>query len=280
VPVVEDSEVIKTRPRKSDYLIFDGKHEAIVSEEIFQAAQEKKGKNPRYKKSVPLVNPLASIFYCKCGRAMQMKKYTANGKTYLSYACYDQVHCGTGSCRVDQLINAVADILRQNIADFEMHIKNDSGESVKLHENLIKSLEKKLKDINARELSQWEAQSNPDPSMRMPQDIFRQLNERLQKEKTEVQEALYEAYETVPQSVDYVEKVQTFRDALNALLDPNKDAKEKNSLLKDCIERIEYYRERPERLKKTKGAKRGEEFKTVGGKWSDPDVELKVTLKA
>ena len=276
---VEDSEVIKTRPRKGEYLVFDGKHEAIISEELFQAAQVKRGRNPRLRKSAKIVNPLASILYCKCGRAMQMKHYRANGREYYSYACYDQVHCGTGSCSYNVMISSVADILRQYISDFEIHIKNDNSESVKLHENLIKTLEKKLKDINARELAQWEAQSNPDPSMRMPQDIFRQLNERLQKEKSDVQEALHEAYETIPQSVDYVEKVQTFRNALDALLDPQKEAQEKNRLLKDCIEKIEYYREKPERMKKEQGVKKGEQFE-VGGKWTNPNIELEVILKA
>ena len=279
IPIVEDSEIIKTRPRTGEYLIFDGKHEAIISEELFQAAQEKKGKNPRAKKSAKIVNPLAGLLYCRCGRAMQMKRYSANGKTYLSYGCPNQVHCQTGSCRVTQMIDVVADILRQSIADFEIRIKNDSGDSIKLHENLIKTLEKKLKDINARELSQWESQSNPDISMRMPQDIFRQLNEKLQKEKEEVQEALHNAYETVPQSVDYAEKVQTFRNALDALLDPNREAKEKNKLLKDCIDRIEYNREKPVRLKKDKGVKRGEQFKTAGGRWTDPQIEIEVKLK-
>ena len=291
VPVVEDSEVIKTRPRRGEYLIFDGKHEAIISEELFQAAQDKRSKNPRLRKSVEIVNPLASLLYCQCGRAMSMKKYGANGKTYHTYACINQVHCGTGSCRVDELIPAVADILRRNIADFKLHIKNDNGDSVKLHENLIKTLEKKLKDINARELSQWEAQSNPDPRMRMPQDIFRQLNERLQKEKAEVQEALCEAYETIPQTVNYVEKHQTFQDALDALLDPDKSAKEKNRLLKDCIERIDYSRERPERIKSTEKRTynngrpdgKGRWLKPnplpSGGHWTKPPINLEVQLK-
>ena len=210
---------------------------------------------------------------------MIMKSYKANGKEYLSLACIDQVHCNTGSGKYHEVLNAVADILRQNIANFELQAKNDNRDSVKLHEELIKTLEKKLKDINARELSQWEAQSNPDPSMRMPQAIFRQLNERLQKEKAEVQEALCEAYENVPLAVDYVKKVQTFQDALDALLDPEKSAKDKNRLLKDCIERIEYNREKPVRLKKGEGVKRGEQFKTPGGRWTSPDIELEVTLK-
>ena len=278
IPVVEDSEVIKTRPRKGDYMLFDGRHEAIISEELYNAAQNKKSKNPRNRKTTNLVNPLSGILYCKCGRAMQMKHYRANGREYFSFACYDQVHCGTGSSAYKVMIDAVSDILRQSIADFEIRIKNDSGDSVKIHENLIKTLEKKLKEINAREIAQWESQSNPDPSMRMPQDIFRQLNERLQKEKTEVQDALHEAYETIPESVDYVEKVQMFRDALDALNDPERSAKDKNRLLKDCIEKIEYNREKPVRLKKEKGVKKGEQF-AVGGKWTNPDIELAVTLR-
>lgn len=276
VRIVEDSEVVKTRPRKGEYNISDGRHEAIISEELFKAAGEKKGKNPRNRKTTNLVNPLSGLLYCKCGRAMQMKHYRANGREYFSFACYDQVHCGTGGCAYDRMINAIADILKQNIADFEIHIKNDNGDSIKLHQAHIKSLEQRLKDIGARELSQWEAQSNPDPSMRMPQAIFKQLNERLQKEKADVEEALHEAYDTIPQSVNYVEKLMTFKDALDALLDPNKSAKEKNRLLKDCIERIEYYREKPVRLKKEKGVKKGEQFKEVGGKWTNPDIELEV----
>ena len=279
VRIVEDSEVIKTRPRKGEYHISEGKHPAIISEELFNAAQDKKGKNPKNKKTTNLVNPLSGLLYCKCGRAMQMKHYRANGREYFSYACYDQVHCGTGSCRVDFVLNIVADTLRQKIADFELLNKNDNGDSVKLHQAHIKLLEQKLKDINARELSQWEAQSNPDPSMRMPQAIFKQLNERLQKEKAEVEQALHEAYETIPPSVSYVERAQTFRDGLNALLDPEKSAKDKNRLLKDCIERIEYYREKPVRLKKGEGVKKGEQFKEAGGKWTNPDIELEVSLK-
>ena len=79
--------------------------------------------------------------------------------------------------------------------------------------------------------------------------------------------------------MDYAEKVQTFRNALDALLDPNREAKEKNKLLKDCIDRIEYNREKPVRLKKDKGVKRGEQFKTAGGRWTDPQIEIEVKLK-
>ena len=278
VSVVEDGEVIKTRPRNEDFLIFEGRHEAIISEELFQAAQEKIGRNPKVKSREKIINPLAGLMYCRCGRAMIWGKYKSGKNSYTCYVCRGQIHCGTGSARTGRVLNDVADILKEYIADFELKMKFDNKESVIAHENLIKSLEKKLKDINARELSQWEAQSDPDPTKRMPHAIFVQLNEKLQKEKAEVEDALHEAYETVPQSIDYENKVQRFKDALDALLDPNRDPAEQNRLLKECIERIEFYRDKPEQLKRPEGVKKGEMFK-VGGKWTDPDVELNVTLR-
>ena len=81
VKTIEDQQVKKRNPRSkvSDYLLFDGIHPAIISQEIFELAQAKRGKNTPLKKNMSVVNPFAGIFYCaKCGKAM---KYRAeNGK--------------------------------------------------------------------------------------------------------------------------------------------------------------------------------------------------------
>ena len=114
-------------------------------------------------------------------------------------------------------------------------------------------------------------QSDPDPAKRMPQEIFQQLNEKLLKEKEEVQQALCKAYESMPEPVDYNEKVITFSDALKALQDPKEDALKKNVLLKTCIERIEYSRVRGER-----NPVKGTFHEST---WKDTPIELDVKLK-
>ena len=111
-----------------------------------------------------------------------------------------------------------------------------------MHKDLINNLERKLKTLEEKEILQWEAQYDPDPDQRMPQEIFKQLNEKLRIEKEEIKKALCEAYESMPQPIDYQEKVIRFTDALNALRDPEISAEIKNQYLKDIIERIEYYR--------------------------------------
>jgi hypothetical protein len=283
---VEDGEILKSRPktRIGEYLIYEGKHPAIISEELFNAAQEKKGRNHRAKPKTKIRNPLASILYCQCGRAMSLRTYTAH-KGEPRLLCDGQVYCKTGSCTFDEMIDRVEAILKECIQDFEVRLTNDEGDSAKLHANLIQSLEKKEKELAAKELAQWEAQSSPNPDERMPVHIFKQLNEKLLAEKEEVKNALCKAYESMPEAVDYGEKIRRFTDALDALRNPDIDAQTKNILLKSCIDKIIYKREKPERVKST--AKRvtvnGRRIKPDGippsGRWTSPPIELDVKLR-
>ena len=289
VTIVEDGQIIKTSPKSKigEYLIYDGKHEAIISEQLFNAALEKQGKNHRAKPTTKVRNPFASILFCKCGYSMVLRPHRKNPRLM----CTNQIHCKTGSCTYDELMDDVVGILKQCIADFEIRVKNDNGDSMKLHEKLLKSLEKKMQELEAKELAQWEAQAHPDPSLRMPPDIFKMLNEKILKEKDEVKEAMCNARKSMPDPIDYKEKVFRFKEALNTLLDPDADPILKNKLLKDCIERIDYNRAKPERIKnpekRTKKNGRtdgkGKSLKPnplkTGASWSTPPIEIDVKLK-
>ena len=292
VTIVEDGEIVKVRPKAKigEYLVYEGKHEAIISEELFNAAQEKLGKTPRVKSSTKIRNPLAGLVYCQCGRAMTLRRHKKKDGTD-RYAprllCDDQIHCGTGSCRYDEMLEKVCQVLEQCIEDFELRLTNDTGDSIKLHTKLIKNLEAKLKELEKKELAQWEQQAHPDESQRMPPHIFKQLNEKLLKEKEEINQALCKAYESMPEPIDYGERIVRFKNALDALKNPEVEAKEKNILLKACIERIEYKREKPQRIKSKQTTYYDKERKQtrytspliVGANWTNPPIELDVKLK-
>jgi len=290
VTIVEDSEIIKTRPksRVGEYLIYEGKHDGIITEELFNAAQAKQGRNYRAKPKTKVRNPFASLLFCRCGHAMSLRFYKdkdGNDRNPPRLLCDYQTRCNTGSCLFEEMIERICDVLESCIEDFELRIENNEGDSLKLHTSLIKSLENRMKELEAKELAQWESQSHPDESQRMPAHIFKQLNENLLKEKEKVRQALCDAYETMPEPIDYEVKVATFKDALAALKNPDIDAQEKNRLLKRCIERIDYTREPPERLKST--AKRvtvnGKRIKPdglkTGANWTNPPFEVDVKLR-
>ncbi len=277
VTVVEDSKIVKTRPKNKigDFLIFDGKHEAIITEDLFNAAQEKIGKNHKTKSGTKIKNAFASLLYCQCGKAMTLRTYkTKDGSERCEprLLCNNQVHCHTGSCTYSEMLHLVSNILNQSIHDFEIKLKDTPENSIKLHETILKNLEKKMKDLEAKELSQWEAQANPDPSQRMPSDIFKKLNEKILKEKEEVKEAIINARKSIRNPAEDKEKLHRFQDALDALLDSNIETDKKNQLLKSCIERIEYKRKSPYR--QTKNSKPN----MVSG-WDSSKIELDVKLK-
>ena len=281
VTIVEDSEIVKTRPKSQmgDFLVYDGKHPAIISEELFDAAQEKRGRCHRAKPATTIKNPLASILYCRCGRAMTLRTYKKKDGTERTpprFVCDDQSHCGAGSCLYDEMIERLCDMLEQLISDFTVEQKSESNDSMKLHEKLIKNLEAKLKELELREFSQWEAQTSPNLDERVPPEIFKQLNEKVIREKEETKKALEEAYNTLPKPVDYDDAIYTFSEGLKALRDDSIDAERKNKLLKACFKRIEYYRDTPQRVRRKEGEKKGS--LPAGASWTTPPIEVDIQL--
>ena len=266
ITIVEDGEFLKSRPHNKigEYLVFEGKHDGIVPLELYNAAQERTGKNPRTKPEAKTRNIFAGLLFCSCGRSMIMQNKKGEPPRIV---CPDQSHCMTRSCTYEVLIQRVSDILQECIEDFEIRIQNNESDSVKLHARLIKQLEAKAVELEKKEISQWEKYTEEG----MPKHIFDTLNEKVLKEKEEVRQALCKAYESMPEPVDYTEKITTFKAALEALKNPEVDALRKNALLKACIERITYTRVRGERL-----AVKSTKFETG---WSDTPIELDVKLK-
>ena len=285
VSIVEDGEVIKVRPKTEigEYLVYDGRHDAIISDELFQAARDKQGRNHRAKAKTKIRNPLAGLLYCQCGRSMSLRTYKKDGveKSAPRLLCDNQTYCKTTSCLYDEVISRVIEVLEQCIQDFEIRIKNNNDDSIKHHANLIKRLKAKQEELNKKEIRQWEKYTEEG----MPKHIFDTLNEKVLAEKEEIQQALCKACESMPDPVDYEDKLYRFKDALEALKDPNVDAAKKNRFLKACIERIDYKRDKVERMKSN--AKRvtvnGRRIKPdglkTGANWTNTPIELDISLR-
>ena len=270
VTVIDNQEAVKTRPKSKDgdFMIYDGKHEAIISNELFNAAQAKKGKNHRAKATTKVRNPLAGLVYCSCGRAMSLRYYKRPDGTE-RYAprllCDGQFHCNTGSCLYSDILSRVNNILKCSIADFEIQLRNDDSLSVNSHKKMITQLETKLASLKQKEIKQWEKYSEEG----MPKEIFDKLNAKVIKEQSDVTAALSKAYSSMPSPIDYQERIDRFTNALEALNSDTIDAEKKNMLLKNCIEKITYSRERPARLTGTGNH----------GAWSDTPINLEVKLR-
>lgn len=283
IKIIKDQEIKKLRPKAKvdEYLVFEGKHEGLISEELFYKAREIKGKRHRTKLDLTLKNPFSGIMFCKkCGHKIGYNTYSRNGVEYAppKLVCNNQIHCKSGSVEFHEVLKYVCDTLSDCIDDFEVRIDNDRDNSIKLHKDLVERLKKKLKELENKEVEQWEAQYDPDPSKRLPQHIFAKLNEKVLKEKEEVNEALKKALDSVPKKVDYREELVKTTDALIALKDPKIDAKTKNKYLKNIIERIDYERDSIVRITK-KNAHLYNIDTSKGLQYHIPPYEIKIKLR-
>ena len=282
IKIIEDQEIKKLRPKAKvdEYLIFEGKHDGIISEEVFRKAAEIRGSRPRTKVDTSLKNPFSGIIYCKCGTKMGYNTYRRNGVEYAppKIVCNNQFYCKTGSAVFEEIYRDICVAIRDCIEDFEVRIENNQDDSFKLHRDLIKRLEAKMKELEKKEFEQWEAQYDPDESKRLPPHIFQKLNEKVLREKDEVTKALAKAKDSMPNPIDYREEKMKFEDALAALEDPDVDIKTKNRFLKGIIERIEYERGSSVRITKKNSEELGLGTRKGVG-WYTPPYKLHIKLK-
>ena len=144
---------------------------------------------------------------------------------------------------MDELHDAVADAMRSAIADFRVQI--DAGEAEKQSQvsERIQMLKARLSEAERKEAGIWEKYAEG-----MPPKIFDELREKIEKQKEDIT-AMISAAEADADPVDIESKAVAFSEALDAFTDPEIPASEKNALLKSCIKRITYSRERGIRAK-------------------------------
>lgn len=240
VKVVEDGEVVATRPRNSDFLVYPGKHQPIIEKELWDAVQAIKGNIPPIKNRAKYANPFAGLVVCQCGAKMVRQQYVRDGVERCAprLVCPNQAECHTASCSLPEFTEAVIEALEKGIKNFELMMADAPEDDATQQERLIAQLEKRLAELDRLELAQWDKYTQE----AMPKHVFDALNKKVVQEKEETLQALKTAMETVPIRVDYEKKRETFAAAVRTLQDPNASVKEKNLLLKQCIERIDYNR--------------------------------------
>lgn len=258
---VENGEIKRHRVTAEDFLLFEGKHPAIVPVELWEAAQTKRGSIPRATKRSGLKSPLAGVLRCSCGKAMVYKQTQYKGE----HIGRPRYHCGNTRCKangtaaVEDVVGEVIRVLQDCIDDFEIRIEAGVDNSFELHKELVERLEKRLEHLRDLETKQWDEKIKG----AIPDHVFENLNTKTVAEIAEVNRALCDAKNAAPVHVDLHEQFSTFHAALNALQDPYAPVEEQNKLVRACIERIVYSRPR---LDQGKGK----------GK---PPFELKFTLR-
>lgn len=125
--VVKDGMLAKKRVQNDDYELYDGRHEAIITEEQWacaKAAQAKRNHPPTHKER-HLQNPFASILYCeKCGAIMK-RKVPKKSRT-----CIPWYQCPTRGCdckmiKCETVEKAIRDAMEEWLNNYVIQVNSD-----------------------------------------------------------------------------------------------------------------------------------------------------------
>ena len=256
--LLENGEIVTRRIQQSEeeIIIAEGKHKAIIDRETWETAKKLTTRHPKINTKRELINPLSSILVCgKCGRALKYENRT-RAKADDRYTCKSKPLCYK-SVKVDAMMEAVIVALEQSeLPELELKAKNNDGNAINIQRKLIAKLEKQMEDYRAQEDRQYELlETNPNYS----QEVFNRRNAELRQKMEECKSAIYKAKSTLPESVDYSERVDKLKTAIDILKDDAATANEKNKVVKAIIEKIEYHGKPSDPSPNRKHLKKGEQ---------------------
>jgi hypothetical protein len=268
VNTVVNQEILTQCVFNEDFEVADGKHPAIIDEDLFYRANNKIHRYPSVKPSKTLQNPFASILKCECGRVMIRRK----NRNSMRYLCDEQMFCGNASCGEKELTDAVITHLKKELENISARVTNDNDNKKEKHTEYVSLLESKYVEIEKKELSLWEKYTEE----KMPKQVFDKLITKCMEEKQNLEKTLATAYNDVPEHIDYNDAIATLHEAIEKLGDSSVSASTKNKLLLKVVDKIVYHR--PKAIRMTPEEAKEKNVKLAGG-WYCPDFELDIHLK-
>ena len=237
---LDENGVIIKRNRRTPMnglLTVPGKHPAIISEELFEAAQARFCGNTSNRIGFEIVNPLAGLLRCSnCGRVMCYNQKTSTANT-TRFAHPNSKTCFMKSSVDEDVMELVVKALKAYIADFEFKVTSAGrDEEIERHASEVAMIKKELDKANAKRrklFDDYEEGVYTPAEFKERKAVWADRIENLHDE-------LERLKANQPNEVDYAEKAFKFKEALDAIQNPETPAKTVNHLLKEIIERIDY----------------------------------------
>lgn len=243
-----DGSVVVERPRASveEYVIVDGLHPAIISEETFNMAQEFMHKNPPRPvgERNTVKNPLAGLVICaKCGRRMTRRPYgSRRAEDTLMCAA---TSCDNVSCNLRYVEERILAGLAEWLSDYRLEWETDAPASASQVEHKKKAakrltselatLDKQLDNVHdLLEQGVYTTEKFLERSRSLAERI-QSVRENLEAIETEI--VLEAAREESRKNI--IPKVEQLLEVYHEL----PDAKSKNDMLKSVLEKAVYLKE-------------------------------------
>lgn len=227
----------KRRHESAKYLIVQGKHPAIISDELFERAQELFCGNVPIAAGGAIRNPLAGLLRCSnCGKSMCYQEFPKRNSAP-RYTHAESRVCKMKSAYSAEVINLLCQALNEYITDFEFKLSHAGRkEEIEKHTADIARLESELESAKKKRRRLFD---DYDDGVYTP-DEFKERKAVWAERIEYMQDELKRLHDQSPAEVNYKEKSIKFKQVLHTLQNAEATAKQKNDLLKEIIGRIDY----------------------------------------
>lgn len=243
VKTMVNGELVTSRPRSNHtehFMLYDGLHDGLVDEETFKKASNR-FYSDKTKGGLKLQNPLAGLLVCeKCGKVMQYASYK-HRKTYTPprFNHPQSSICGVKSVVASDVMSALSHSFKLYIEDFEVKVEGMPDVDERGIETQIEALRAEMRKAEKKLAKIFDDY----------EDGVYTANEFVQRkavhnEKIDsIKKQILVLENTIPEKIEYEDRIMMLSDALSALNNDMLDAGIKNAYLKAIIEKIDYSRE-------------------------------------
>lgn len=241
-----DGKIKKERTHSDNFILVDGIHKAIISQELFDQAQLiRKNGNYHVTSSNTLKNPLTGLVKCKlCGSVMTRTRAHRNKEIY-SLSCPNR-YCKNVSSPIyileSSIIKWMKDWLQEYHTDYDNRKLQTESEHLIVLSDSMQSLEKEIESLKHQitrtyDLLEQGIYSN---------EIFLERNKTLNAAISEKNSALEHLQQTYQEQIQQTKIFSEFIPEVENLIacyDTLPNAQEKNDMLKKVINHVEYQKD-------------------------------------
>lgn len=249
-----DGKMNRSRPLNTDYTLYPGRHEAIISQETWDAVHNRMLKRtaPSARKTRPQQNPLSGMVYCsQCHRIMQRRPYQT-GRTAMLICTTP--HCSTVSSDLPMVEQRILDALDSWLLSGTLpdpdQLPDHSGR-IDLLQHVVTGCQEELHDADLQLQKQYDLLEKGI----YDEETFFERSAIMKKKKSELTSRLKDLQAELQHEIsqdasakNLLPTLQTIHDTYHTITDPAVQ----NSLLKEVIDHIEY-------------------TKSESGRWGRPD---------
>ncbi len=249
-----DGKMVRTRPVNHDCKLYPGRHEAIITQETWEAVslRMKSRHADSSTRNRPQQNPLAGLVYCSCcKRVMQRRPYQDGAPASLICTTKD---CPTVSSFLTMVEQRILESLDVWLTAYELQetvTPPYNAGKIELLESRISACRTELEEAE----KQLERQYDFLERGVYTEEMFFERNSRIRKKKDELTARLEDLKKELKEEAgrkaaiqNLIPALKTIHNAYSQIDSPSA----RNALLKEVIDHVEY-------------------TKTKGGRWGRPD---------